>query len=551
MSRTRGKRESAGGGWHKGGDPFEEERQPKKRTKKLPSGGKGAGNGKRAAIIALCCVAALAVGIAGWWMLFVRAPDVTENDRPGIVNNNPNLKPGEEPEDGDGSLVTGRKDDYFTFLLIGRDTAGGGNTDTLILVSYDVPNGQVNMMSIPRDTAINVPWSVKKINSVYNAKESSGGGMEGLKQQVAYLTGVMPDRHVIIEWKAVGRIVDAVGGVEFDVPRNMNYDDPYQDLHIHFNKGMQKLDGQKAMELLRYRHDNDYRVGYNDTGRMNTQRDFLKAMAKKVLKLGNIAKIGEFIDIFMENVETDMTLTDMMWFASKAISVDVESMQSSTLPYIDVGRYRGGDYLLPNGPEIVPLVNEQFNPYNRDVTLDDLRIIVKNPDGSCYVTGGELLDSRWASPVKSSEGTAGGGVSTTEPTGVVADPNAPTGGSSGGGSTGDSSSGGNGEEPPAPTLPSEGEAPPPDTDGGENPDIVPEPDPGTNPDTGTDTEPDPGANPDLDAPPDPGVTPDPGTNPDTGTTEPGGEIPPEPVPDPSAPPADGGGEPPEPVLPDE
>lgn len=305
------------------------------------------------------------------------------------------------------------------------------------------------------------------------------------------------------------------------------------------------------MELLRYRHDNDYRVGYNDTGRMNTQRDFLKAMAKKVLKLGNIAKIGEFIDIFMENVETDMTLTDMMWFASKAISVDVESMQSSTLPYIDVGRYRGGDYLLPNGPEIVPLVNEQFNPYNRDVTLDDLRIIVKNPDGSCYVTGGELLDSRWASPVKSSEGTAGGGVSTTEPTGVVADPNAPTGGSSGGGSSGDSSSGGNGEEPPAPTLPGEGEAPPPDTDGGENPDIVPEPDPGTNPDTGTDTEPDPGANPDLDAPPDPGVTPDPGTNPDTGTTEPGGEIPPEPVPDPSAPPADGGGEPPEPVLPDE
>ena len=64
MSRTRGKRESAGGGWHKGGDPFEEERQPKKRTKKLPSGGKGAGNGKRAAIIALCCVAALAVGVS-------------------------------------------------------------------------------------------------------------------------------------------------------------------------------------------------------------------------------------------------------------------------------------------------------------------------------------------------------------------------------------------------------------------------------------------------------------------------------------------------------
>ena len=132
--------------------------------------------------------------------------------------------------------------------------------DTMILVSYDVPNKQINMMSIPRDTAVNVSWStkklnsvynakessgggleglkknitqlqdffrhrlkeiplgvhpaniVKKLNSVYNAKESSGGGLEGLKKHVAYLTGVMPDFHVIIEWKAVGEIVDARAG---------------------------------------------------------------------------------------------------------------------------------------------------------------------------------------------------------------------------------------------------------------------------------------------------------------------------------------------------
>ena len=400
MSRTRGKREAGG---RRSGDLYEEE--------KHSSGGWS--GGKKALAAVLCLLAVLVLAGAGWWFLFVRAPDVKDNDRPLVNNNNPNRKP---EEDGDGEQVlTGRKEDYFTFLLIGRDTAGGGNTDTLILVSYDVPNSHVNMMSIPRDTVVNVPWSVKKVNSVFNAKESSGGGMEGLKKQVAYLTGVMPDFHVIIEWKAVGEIVKAVGGVDFDVPRNMNYDDDYQNLHIHLNKGMQHLNAEQAMAMLRYRNDNGYKAGYNDTGRMNTQRDFLKAMAKEVLQLKNMTKIGEFINIFMDNVETDLKVSELTWFASKALSVDLETMQSSTLPYIDVGKYRGGDYLFPNGEEIVPLVNEQFNPYNQEITADSLQIMVRSKDGSCYVTNGELLDAKWAKPASGSAGTTGGGVTTTEP----------------------------------------------------------------------------------------------------------------------------------------
>ena len=379
MSRTRGKREA--GGRNRDGDPFAEEQR------KRPGG-------KRKMLIALGCVAAVAAAVAAVWVLYVRPPDVSSNDRPSVTDNNPNKTQGEE----DADELSGRKEDYFTFLLLGRDTGGGGNTDTIILVSYDVPNQQVNMMSIPRDTAVNVSWRNKKINSVYNAKESSGGGLENLKKQVACLTGVMPDRYVIIEWKAVGEIVEAVGGVEFDVPRNMNYDDPYQDLHIHLNKGLQTLNGQQAMEMLRYRNDNGYKAGYNDTGRMTTQRDFLKAMAKEVLQLKNMTKIGSFINIFMDNVETDLKVNELMWFASQALGVNLDTMQSSTLPYIDVGKYRGEYYFLPNGEEIVPLVNEQFNPYNRPITEKDIQIIARNTDGSCYVTNGELLDSRWASP---------------------------------------------------------------------------------------------------------------------------------------------------------
>ena len=523
MSRTRGKREAAGGRR----DPFEE-------TERNHSGG-GWSGGKKALAAVLCLLAVLVLAGAGWWFLFVRAPDVKDNDRPLVNNNNPNRKPG---EDGDGEQVlTGRKEDYFTFLLIGRDTAGGGNTDTLILVSYDVPNSQVNMMSIPRDTVVNVPWSVKKINSVFNAKESSGGGMEGLKKQVAYLTGVMPDFHVIIEWKAVGEIVKAVGGVDFDVPRNMNYDDDYQNLHIHLNKGMQHLNAEQAMAMLRYRNDNGYKAGYNDIGRMNTQRDFLKAMAKEVLQLKNMTKIGEFINIFMDNVETDLKVSELTWFASKALSVDLETMQSSTLPYIDVGKYRGGDYLFPNGEEIVPLVNEQFNPYNQEITADSLQIMVRSKDGSCYVTNGELLDAKWAKPASGSAGTAGGGVTTTEPTGVVADPNAPPPSTP----SGDDSKPADPAQPPDENAGQEGTPPPEAAD----PDTTPPgtADPGTTPPATTD----PGA-----APPevtDPGTTPpamtDPGAAPpeaaDPGATPPAatdpGAAPPEATDPGAAPPA--------------
>ncbi len=535
MSRTKGKREAGG---RRSGDLYEEE--------KHSSGGWS--GGKKALAAVLCLLAVLVLAGAGWWFLFVRAPDVKDNDRPLVNNNNPNRKP---EEDGDGEQVlTGRKEDYFTFLLIGRDTAGGGNTDTLILVSYDVPNSQVNMMSIPRDTVVNVPWSVKKVNSVFNAKESSGGGMEGLKKQVAYLTGVMPDFHVIIEWKAVGEIVKAVGGVDFDVPRNMNYDDDYQNLHIHLNKGMQHLNAEQAMAMLRYRNDNGYKAGYNDTGRMTTQRDFLKAMAKEVLQLKNMTKIGSFINIFMDNVDTDLKVNELMWFASQALGVNLDTMQSSTLPYIDVGKYRGEYYFLPNGEEIVPLVNDQFNPYNRPITEKDIQIIARNADGSCYVTNGELLDSRWASPASTS-GTAGGGVTTTDPTGVIADPVVPV--PSGepedpvddtpqppeedpAGSDGQAPAGDPGTENPGNSSGEQPDSPPADEPG--DPSVI---EPGGEPgstggtdetNTGTAEPGAPGGPSDTEPPPDASVDPEAPAEP---------ELPPEPTPPPADPiPPEGG-----------
>lgn len=482
MSRTKGKREA--GSWHKGGDPFAGESAPKEK--------KAGGRGKKAALIALACVVLAAAAIAVWWFTSVRAPNVSSNDRPGVTNNNPSLKPGETDTDGP-EAAAGRKEDFFTFLLLGKDTSSG-STDTIILVSYDVPNQQVNMMSIPRDTAVNVPWSVKKINSVYSAKESSGGGLENLKKQVGYLTGVMPDRYVIVEWEAVGEIVEAVGGVEFDVPRNMNYDDPYQNLHIHINKGLQKLDGKQAMGVIRYRHDNrrpdGTMPGYadGDLGRTETQQAFLKAMAKKVLQLQNVTKVGSFVKTFLNHVETDMDLTELMWFATKAMGMDADSIQACTMPN-EAHDFRGGSYVFANIDELVALVNEQFNPYNREITADDLQIMVRKSNGSAYVTNGELADSRWSS---GSSGSSSGGSSKPKDPAPEPDP-----------------------EPAEPAQPSEEPT-------------LPDPGTSTQPGSGTETPPesgDPGTSADPEQPEEPGSSGEPEQPENPGESDPGAESP--------------------------
>ena len=397
MSGTRGKHQAGGSGWHTGGDPFQEETKTKRRKKKRKKLG-----GKKAALIAAGTVAALALVVAGVWAAFVRAPDVSQNDRPGVQTGGGETEESEGPE-----TAAGRKEDYYTFLLIGRDTGGGGNTDTLILVSYDVANDQVNMMSIPRDTAVNVSWSTKKINSVYNASEENGGGIEGLKTQVSYLTGVTPDFYVMVEWEAVGRVVEALGGVWFDVPFTMNYDDPYQDLHIHQEKGYRLLSGDDAMQVLRYRHDNDMRYGYpdGDLGRIKTQQAFLTAMVDQLLKIGNITKINQFIRVFQNNVETDLSFQNILWFAQQAIlgGLSMENVEFVTMPNRTAScwsrtYHNYQSYVVPDADELLELVNTKLSPYMEVFTLSDLDIMSVNSDGSISSSTGHVEDSRAAQP---------------------------------------------------------------------------------------------------------------------------------------------------------
>ena len=537
----KGKHEAAGGGsWQKGGDPFAEEMQPKAskkagpKVKKAKAGGgwQSWGKGRKAGVIALCSLISLVLVAAGWWAIFVKAPDVSENDRPGVSSSNPKTPPGQttapdEDLDGDGEpdVASGRKEDVFTFLLLGKDTGGGGNTDTMILVTYDVPNGTVDCVNIPRDTMINVSWKIKKINAVY----ASSRGIEGLKEEMGYLTGIVPDFYVAVEWEAIGEIVNALGGVEFDVPYNMDYDDPYQDLHIHQKKGLRKLSGDDAMQVIRWRKNNGKKNEIGDTGRQQIQQDFLKAVAKQCLQIGNWTKISDFAKIFFKNVETDIPLNNLLWFAQKAMGVNMDNVNFYSLPGNDQGWYYTPSigenlaYFFADAAGIVELMNEHFNPYSREIMESDLQIIYKTKDAALAMTNGTLADPKMAQPSvkpKSSSKPSEEKPKEDEPADEPVLPDT--------------------EEPvtPGTTDPGSTDA---TTPGTTDPGTV-DPGPGTSVDPGT-TNPNPGTT-DPEQPSDPGVTnPDPGVQPpDGGTMQ---EPPPEtdPPPEPELPP--------EPVLPEE
>lgn len=352
---------------------------------------------------------------------------------------------------------SGRKEGVYTFLLVGQDTAGGGNTDTMMLITFDTKNKTIDGMSLPRDTMINVDrkGSGHRLNAVYNYNKGSDPdtqvekGIAALKKEVGKLTGITPDFYVMVQWEAVGKMVDALGGVYFEVPFDMDYDDPTvgQDLHIHLEAGYQKLDGEQAMGLIRWRHNNDYSVQYpnGDLGRIQTQQAFLKAVAAECLKPATLLKAPALAEVFMENVTTDLSLGNILAFAQLAAGMDAEQdVNFISMPVTDA-KYSGVSMVLPVVDELLEVLNESFNPYLSDIQSSDLQVLVRNSDGSYSVTGGTLLDSSLASSKgSSSSGSSSGSNSDKES-------NSSSGGSSG------SSNQGQTQKPEEPEEPTEQE----------------------------------------------------------------------------------------------
>ena len=253
-----------------------------------------------------------------------------------------------------------RKPRFWTILVSGADDGNGG-TDTNILVAVDVENGYVYGVSIPRDTKSSIKGKNHKINYAYNA-----GGMELLADTVSDQLGIPVDYTVLVNLKAFQALVDTIGGVDFYIPINMDYEDPYQNLSIHFSQGMRHLTGAEALKVVRCRE------GYasQDIGRMQTQQDFLKAVAKQMLTPATLTKIDDLCGIFLQYVKTDLTIGNLGWLGRQAIDIGAENIEFSTLP----GDWKS-PYIYLNQEDVLAVVNEHLNPYVEDRTMEDLNIL--------------------------------------------------------------------------------------------------------------------------------------------------------------------------------
>ena len=299
---------------------------------------------------------------AGVYCLF-RAPDQKqEESSPVQTVNGISQEPQGTVQQASSHHV--RKPDFYTILVSGMDD-GNGLNDTNILVAVDAANNYIYGVSIPRDSK--AVWDSKshKINAVYNA-----GGMEKLADVVSDQLGIPVDYTVLVDLQGFEALVDAIGGVDFYIPIDMDYDDPYQDLSIHFTKGMRRLYGADAMKVVRFRHNNDGTgYGSEDIGRMQTQQNFLKAIAKQTLTLSNVDKLDSFVKIFQKYVETDLSLGNLLWLGKEAIEIGTDSIDFSTLP----GDWKS-PYIYLDQEETLALVNQYLNPYVEDRVPEDLNI---------------------------------------------------------------------------------------------------------------------------------------------------------------------------------
>lgn len=218
-------------------------------------------------------------------------------------------------------------------LVLGGDKVAS-NTDTMILVNYNPATAKMSMLSIPRDTKVEVPGSsLPKINSAYAA-----GGAKLAVDTVSKLLGVNIKYYVFINTVAFREIIDALDGVDYNVPVDMNYDDPTQDLHIHLKKGMTHMDGAKAEQFMRFRQPTSYNneiMKYydgSDLKRISAQQDFIKELIKQKANIKYISKADDIISILFKNIDTNVSAPDAVKLSQNLVKLNVSEINTFTLP---------------------------------------------------------------------------------------------------------------------------------------------------------------------------------------------------------------------------
>lgn len=323
-------------------------------------------------LIYVCAFCIIAVGAIGSYDAVTSPVEagLTSDRAPGTFNVLPEPFPGR---------------DRVTLLLIGADDRKDlpGRSDTMILVFLNPRNHQVALLSVPRDLKVPIPGhGSTKINASY-----AYGGVELARRTIEQVLGIHIDYYAKADFQGFVEIVDMLGGVDIEVPdveghgRGMNYDDNWDNLHIHLKPGFQHLDGKQAIGFVRYRKSNTPGLGDGDFGRSARQQQFLKAMVEQKLKLSNVLQLARVAPKVLRWVDTDLSVREAAELALLLKDVKPHNLlQVDLQPYLRDYRTSEGWFVLCS-EENLRRVLEEVDQHLQSTPSSGLQVTVLNGCG--------------------------------------------------------------------------------------------------------------------------------------------------------------------------
>lgn len=243
-------------------------------------------------------------------------------------------------------------------------------TDTIMLASYDPKTQEAALLSIPRDTFVGenkaYAGGMDKINAIYQT------GVDNLLEDVRNITGIDVQYYLKVDTEALKVLVDEIGGVYFDVPMDMHYTDRKQGLYIDLKEGYQLLDGDKAEQLVRFRHNSDgstypSEYGGEDLGRMRTQRAFLTAVLNQTIEKMDVNMLLDFMKIAEKYVETNLNFEAVKDYVPYIFEFNIDDLKTATLPGIPEQASVSGTWIYSvDEDEAEEVINELFHGVKKE-----------------------------------------------------------------------------------------------------------------------------------------------------------------------------------------
>lgn len=278
--------------------------------------------------------------------------------------------------------------DFTNFLICGIDNTNS-LTDVIMLVGFDNKTKKLSVLQIPRDTYAGADIPSHKYNAIYGHHAKGESGMETLKAHVQSDFGIKIGNYVAVTTKGLRQLIDAAGGVDLDVPINMNYDDSAQGLHIHLKAGQQHLNGSQAEQFVRYRK------GWSDgdIGRLQAQKIFLAAFAQKLKSMSLWDLATKILPAVKQpNFMTDISAAEILKFGGSAKNINLNAATVYTMPGEPYNGSDGSALYSVHKAQLLEILNKGFVPPGITLKSSDLHIKQKADKSDDESSGGNFED---------------------------------------------------------------------------------------------------------------------------------------------------------------